>query len=458
LVLLSFFHEFAALKVLGFVELRRHSCMARQRLERILSNAGVGSRREVAALFKRGRIRVNGAVVRSGGALFDPQELMPGSVVVAAGAGGGGGSGGGGSGGSGGGGGGGGESNTHNSSSSRSIFSSSSSVVVLQNVAAAAAAAAPLLAAYHKPLGVVCTMDDRPWHRPCLGAVAADPRYPFLAGMHPVGRLDADTTGLMLWSSDGVLTQRLLHPGGGGGGGGSGGEAVPREYEALVLGGVSGDVFSDGGDGDGPTTTAARLAAVLRAGVRTSDGVFSAELLAAELSSEVAPPEAAAAEPAAGGDMAHGFSSSSSSSSSSGSSSGSGGSSGGGSGDSSSTSWLTLRVSEGKYRMVRRILHNAGHSVLRLHRRGYGDVRLGGGGLGGDEEEEEGQEGQQEDEEQEEGEGCRRDAATWAGGELALREGEVRALWGAEHDWARALLGEEMRARKGRRGNKQKRG
>ena len=46
--------------------------------------------------------------------------------------------------------------------------------------------------------------------------------------LHPVGRLDADTTGLLLFSRDGDLTHKLLHPKYG----------VEREYIAEVEGEV----------------------------------------------------------------------------------------------------------------------------------------------------------------------------------------------------------------------------
>ena len=41
-----------------------------------------------------------------------------------------------------------------------------------------------------------------------------------------------------------------------------------------------------------------------------------------------------------------------------------------------SVSTVRLTVTEGKYRMVRRILHNAGHSVIALHRMRYGNTLL----------------------------------------------------------------------------------
>ncbi len=53
--------------------------------------------------------------------------------------------------------------------------------------------------------------------------------------MHPVGRLDADTTGLLLFSSDGHLTQTLLNPN----------SDIEREYEALVVGHVNASALSE---------------------------------------------------------------------------------------------------------------------------------------------------------------------------------------------------------------------
>ena len=80
----------------------------------------------------------------------------------------------------------------------------------------------PLLAVFHKPLGVQCTVGD-PEGRPSLAEAAV----PLLAlGLHPVGRLDADTDGLLPWSADGTLTQRLLHPRHG----------VEKVYQATVEG------------------------------------------------------------------------------------------------------------------------------------------------------------------------------------------------------------------------------
>ncbi len=72
----------------------------------------------------------------------------------------------------------------------------------------------------NKPAGVVSTASD-PQGRPVVtGLVPARPR------VHPVGRLDADSEGLLLLTNDGDLTFRLTHPSFG----------VEKEYLVVVEG------------------------------------------------------------------------------------------------------------------------------------------------------------------------------------------------------------------------------
>jgi 23S rRNA pseudouridine2605 synthase len=78
-----------------------------------------------------------------------------------------------------------------------------------------------------KPTGVVSTADD-PHGRPTvLGLVDASAR------VVPVGRLDADTEGLIVLTNDGELTLRLTHPRFG----------VHKTYVALVDGVVGDSVL-----------------------------------------------------------------------------------------------------------------------------------------------------------------------------------------------------------------------
>lgn len=72
----------------------------------------------------------------------------------------------------------------------------------------------------HKPVGVVTTADDPQGRPTVLDLVPAEPR------VHPVGRLDLDTEGLLLLTNDGDLTHRLTHPSYG----------VEKEYLAQVQG------------------------------------------------------------------------------------------------------------------------------------------------------------------------------------------------------------------------------
>jgi 23S rRNA pseudouridine2605 synthase len=72
----------------------------------------------------------------------------------------------------------------------------------------------------NKPLGVLSTADDPEGRPTVVELVPAEPR------VFPVGRLDADTEGLLLLTNDGELTHRLTHPSFG----------VEKEYLAEVEG------------------------------------------------------------------------------------------------------------------------------------------------------------------------------------------------------------------------------
>lgn len=60
--------------------------------------------------------------------------------------------------------------------------------------------------AYYKPVGEICTVSDE------RGRPTVLDKLPRLVGLHPVGRLDQDSEGLLLITNDGALTQRLTHP------------------------------------------------------------------------------------------------------------------------------------------------------------------------------------------------------------------------------------------------------
>jgi len=92
----------------------------------------------------------------------------------------------------------------------------------------------------HKPAGVVTTARDPQGRRTVLDLVAGDAR------VVPVGRLDVDTTGVLLLTNDGPLAHRLAHPRYG----------VEKTYVASVEG--------------EPTDADVRL---LAAGVELDDGV-----------------------------------------------------------------------------------------------------------------------------------------------------------------------------------------
>jgi 23S rRNA pseudouridine2605 synthase len=134
------------------------------RLVKFLASAGVASRRAAEALIHAGRVTVEGAVVT------DPaRDVGPGDAVAFDGA---------------------------------SVEAPTGHVVYAVN----------------KPAGVVSTARD-PQRRPTVVSLA-----PAGVRLYPVGRLDIDSTGLILLTNDGELAHRLTHPR----------FEVPKTYRAVV--------------------------------------------------------------------------------------------------------------------------------------------------------------------------------------------------------------------------------
>jgi 23S rRNA pseudouridine2457 synthase len=63
-----------------------------------------------------------------------------------------------------------------------------------------------MLIAFHKPCGILSRFTSEGPHRRTLAA------FGFPAGVYPIGRLDAESEGLLLLSDEPELNQRLLHP------------------------------------------------------------------------------------------------------------------------------------------------------------------------------------------------------------------------------------------------------
>jgi 23S rRNA pseudouridine2605 synthase len=135
------------------------------RLAKFLAHAGVASRRAAEAIVAEGRVTVAGEIVR------DPARDVDGSEPVAV--------------------------------DRRTVRVAAEHVVY----------------ALHKPAGVVSTAKDTHGRRTVVELV----RSPGTR-LYPVGRLDADTTGLILLTDDGDLANRLTHPR----------YEVPKTYVARV--------------------------------------------------------------------------------------------------------------------------------------------------------------------------------------------------------------------------------
>ncbi|GAM59774.1 ribosomal large subunit pseudouridine synthase B [Vibrio ishigakensis] len=146
-----------------------------EKLQKILARAGHGSRRELEALIKSGRVSVNGQVASLGERLEDEDAVVR-------------------------------------------IDGHTVNIKAEQEVVCR-------VLAYYKPEGELCTRHDPEGRRTVFD------RLPKIRGARwiSVGRLDANTSGLLLFTTDGELANRLMHPS----------RQVEREYLVRVFGEVN---------------------------------------------------------------------------------------------------------------------------------------------------------------------------------------------------------------------------
>lgn len=126
------------------------------RLNRFLAEAGLGSRRGVEALIRDGRVSINGKIVRELATTVDPER----DLVEMDGLG---------------------------------LGARTTSRIVM----------------YNKPAGVICSFRSQ-GRSPCLADVLTEAMGS--GRLFHFGRLDKDTTGLLLLGDDGDLAQALTHP------------------------------------------------------------------------------------------------------------------------------------------------------------------------------------------------------------------------------------------------------
>ncbi|SDB81125.1 pseudouridine synthase [Shouchella lonarensis] len=140
------------------------------RLDKLLSESGYGSRKDVKKVLKKGRITVDGHVVKDGKVKVDPSR--------------------------------------------QTIFNGNTCVKYQQHV----------YLMLNKPSGVISATED-PKQQTVIDLIAAEWGH---KKMFPIGRLDKDTTGLLLLTTDGTYAHALMAPK----------RHVAKRYRAVIAGEV----------------------------------------------------------------------------------------------------------------------------------------------------------------------------------------------------------------------------
>ena len=148
-----------------------------EKLQKVLARAGIGSRREMERWIKQGRVKVNDQVATLGDRVSAKDNIKVDNKFI-----------------------------------------NQKRTEVQQQVIA-----------YHKPVGEVCTRDDPE------GRTTIFVNLPKLKTGRwiSIGRLDLNTSGLLLLTTDGELANKLMHPS----------SEIEREYAVRILGEVSPEII-----------------------------------------------------------------------------------------------------------------------------------------------------------------------------------------------------------------------
>lgn len=144
-----------------------------QRIQKLLSHHGIGSRRQIDSLLQEGRISVNGKVAKPGDQITGSEKVSIDGKPVRL---------------------------------TRHIIK-------------------PKLLMYHKPVGEVCTRDDPERRKTVFGQLPGLQNGRWIS----IGRLDINTSGLLLFTNDGQLANAFMHPS----------FELQREYAVRVRGQVT---------------------------------------------------------------------------------------------------------------------------------------------------------------------------------------------------------------------------